>query len=83
MIGGMVKSASKKMMKTYQGNVGLMFVMSLTVLLLKTLLVQWSYNQVWPTLVKNTTSTTRDTSEFTPLTFYQALLVVILFTFLT
>ena len=82
MIGGMVKSASKKMMKTYQGNVGLMFVMSLTVLLLKTLLVQWSYNQVWPTLVKNTTST-RDTSEFTPLTFYQALLVVILFTFLT
>ena len=82
MIGGMVKSASKKMMKTYQDQVGLMIVLSMTVLFLKTLLVQWSYNQVWPTLVKNTTSS-GDTSEFTPLTFYQALLVVILFTFLT
>ena len=28
MIGGMVKSASKKMMGTYQGNVGLMFFVS-------------------------------------------------------
>ena len=79
MIGGVMNSASKKLMKECHESPWLLMVFGLVFLLLKAWIVQWSYNQVWPRLVANSGSTAE---KFRPLTFYEALLVVILFTFL-
>lgn len=76
MIGGGLKSVSKDM----GGNKQLfMFAMGMLILLLKTYMVQWAYNKIWPKLVVNSG---QDPSRFTPLNFYEAFLVVILFSFL-
>ena len=53
-----------------------MLAMATVILLLKTFIVQWTYNQVWPKLVVNSGN---DPSRFVPLTFYEAFLFVILF----
>ena len=79
MIGGVIKSASKKLMKEYNESPWLLTGLGLLFLLLKAWIVQWSYNQVWPVLSRNNHS---HKIEFKPLTYYEALLVVILFTFL-
>jgi len=79
MIGGVMKSASKKLMKECNESPWLLMGLGLLCLLLKAWIVQWSYNQVWPRLVTNSGSTSE---TFKPLTYYEALLVVILFTFL-
>ena len=75
----MMNSASKKLAKECQESPWLLMVFGLIFLLLKAWIVQWSYNQVWPRLVANSGSTAE---KFRPLTYYEALLVVILFTFL-
>lgn len=55
------------------------FFMILLVLLIKAYVVQITYNMMWPKIVENSGG---DTSRFKPLTFYEALLMVILFSFL-
>ena len=74
-----MNSASKKLMKECHESPWLLMVFGIVFLLLKAWIVQWSYNQVWPRLVAYSGSTAE---KFRPLTFYEALLVVILFTFL-
>ena len=49
------------------------------IILLKAFAVQWSYNFIWPKLVRNNGD---DTRNFKPLTFYEALVFVILISFL-
>jgi hypothetical protein len=79
MLGGIVKSASKQLMNGYGGDPWVILAMGFLVLFLKALLVQITYNRMWPRLVKNSGGSP---DGFTPLTIYEALLVVILFTFL-
>jgi hypothetical protein len=55
------------------------FFMILLVLLIKSYVVQITYNMMWPKIVENSGG---DTSRFKPLTFYEALMMVILFSFL-
>ena len=55
------------------------FFMIVLVLLIKAYVVQLTYNMMWPKLVENSGG---DTSRFKPLTFYEALIMVILFSFL-
>ena len=78
MIGGALKV--KKMIKD-EDNTTLfaVFFMIVLVLLIKAYVVQLTYNMMWPKIVENSGG---DTSRFKPLTFYEALMVVILFSFL-
>ena len=78
MIGG--ASKIQKMFKSGDTDtmIGL-FVMSILILLLRTYIVQITYNMMWPKVVMNSGG---DTSRFTPLTFYESLIMVILFSFL-
>jgi hypothetical protein len=55
------------------------FFMIILVLLIKAYVVQITYNMMWPKIVENSGG---DTSRFKPLTFYESLMVVILFLFL-
>ena len=48
-------------------------------LVLKALVVQITYNKVWPVIVRNSGGTTQN---FKPLVFQEALMIVILITFL-
>lgn len=48
-------------------------------LIIKALVVQITYNKVWPVLVRNSGGSTHD---FKPLVFQEALLITILFNFL-
>jgi len=78
MIGG--ASKIQKMFKT--GNTDTMislFMMTILILLLRTYIVQITYNMMWPKIVTNTGG---DNSQFTPLTYYESLMIVILFSFL-
>ena len=78
MIGGALKV--KKMIKDENTNtLFAIFFMIVLVLLIKAYVVQITYNMMWPKIVENSGG---DTSRFKPLTFYEALLMVILFSFL-
>ena len=79
MIGGMMKSASKKYLRHCEESPGLLILLGALMLLLKTYVVQFSYNRVWRRLTENSGASGEG---FRPLTFYEAFLVVILFTFL-
>ena len=48
-------------------------------MIIKTIVVMLAYNKIWPRLVENTG---QDTSKFKPLTFFEALIFVLLFMFL-
>ena len=76
MVGGGLKSMSKNMGENKQL---FMFAMGVLILLLKTFMVQWAYNKIWPKLVVNSG---QDSSRFVPLNFHEAFLVVVLFSFL-
>ena len=76
LVGGGIKSTCKEFGKDKQWY---MLAMASLMLLLKTFIVQWTYNQVWPKLVVNSGN---DPSRFVPLTFYEAFLFVLLFEFL-
>ena len=78
MIGGALKE--KKMIKDENtSTLFAVFFMILLVLLIKAYVVQITYNMMWPKIVENSGG---DTSRFKPLTFYEALMIVILFSFL-
>jgi len=78
MIGGALKE--KKMIKDENtSTLFAVFFMILLVLLIKAYVVQIAYNMMWPKIVENSGG---DTSRFKPLTFYEALMMVILFSFL-
>ena len=78
MIGGALKV--KKMIKDENiTTLFAVFFMIVLVLLIKAYVVQITYNMMWPKIVENSGG---DTSRFKPLTFYEALIMVILFSFL-
>ena len=70
MIGGLVKT-SKLKIDSLQ-----FFLVILVVFLIKSWLVQWSYNTVMPKLISNMTGTDRN---FRRLSYLEAIVVVILF----
>ena len=76
MIGGGIKSKCKEFGK---GKEWFTVVMGLFILLLKTFIVQWAYNQIWPKFVMNSGL---DPARFSPFTFYEAFLFVIFIEFL-
>ena len=70
----------KKMIKNENAStLFAIFFMIILVLLIKAYVVQITYNMMWPKIVENSGG---DTSRFKPLTFYEALMMVILFSFL-
>lgn len=70
MIGGLVKT-SKLKIDSLQ-----FFLVILVVFLIKSWLVQWSYNTIMPKLISNITGTDRN---FRRLSYLEAIVVVILF----
>ena len=70
MIGGLVKT-SKLKIDSLQ-----FFLVILVVFLIKSWLVQWSYNTIMPKLISNMTGTDRN---FRKLSYLEAIVVVILF----
>ena len=74
MVGGGLKSMLPKKNKELY-----MILAGLVIILLKAFAVQWSYNLIWPKLVRNNGG---DTSNFKSLTFYEAFIFVILISFL-
>ena len=55
-----------------------LIAMGILIILIKTLVVQWTYNQIW----HKTWCCNKDPSQFVPLTFYEAFLLVLLIEFL-
>ena len=53
-----------------------LFLMLILTFFIKVILVQWSYNTIFPLLRYNITN---DTKDFRPLTFVESIVVVILF----
>jgi len=76
MLGGGLEKASQKMGK--HGEV-YMFFLGVLMLILKTLMVQWAYNKIWPKLMVNSG---QSIEKFKPLDFHEAFLLVVLFMFL-
>jgi hypothetical protein len=70
MIAGFVKGNKMKV-----DSVSL-FLMVVIVFFIKVILVQWSYNRIFPVLRYNITN---DSKDFRPLTFVESIVVVILF----
>ena len=71
--GGDIKSIFSK---NNTSNLFLLFTIQLWILIILTYLVQVSYNTIWPKLVINSGGNPK---SFRPLSFYESLLVVILF----
>ena len=71
MIGGFIKGNKMKVDSLS------LFVMVILVFFIKVILVQWSYNRIFPLLRYNMTGNT--TKDFRPLTFVESIIVVILF----
>jgi len=77
MIGGGLDKASKEVTKRMGKNGELyMFFLGILILILKTLMIQWSYNRIWPKLMVNSG---QNIDKFEPLNLNESLLVVILF----
>ena len=80
MIGGGLEKASKEVSKKMGGSGQLyMFFLGIIMLILKTIMIQWAYNRIWPKLMVNSG---QNIDNFESLNFNEALLVVILFMFL-
>ena len=54
-------------------------IVVIIILLIRSYIVQKTYNLMWPKLVRNTGG---DDSKFTSLTFYESIMIVLLFSFL-
>tara|TARA_Y100001970_G_C14142499_1_gene807968 strand:+ start:1057 stop:1302 length:246 start_codon:yes stop_codon:yes gene_type:complete len=78
MIGGGLK-LQKVFKEPKLENIINLIVMVLLILLLRSYIVQVTYNMMWPKIVENTGG---DTSKFRPITFYEAIMIVLLFSFL-
>lgn len=77
MIGG--ASKIQKVLTGTSFNMLSVFALCLVILLTRGYIVQITYNIMWPKIVTNTGG---DNSQFTPLTYYESLMIVILFSFL-
>ena len=71
MIGGFVKGNKMKIDSLS------LFLMLILTFFIKVILVQWSYNRIFPVLRYNMIGNT--TKDFRPLTFVESIVVVILF----
>ena len=71
MIGGFVKGNKMKI------NSLQLFLMMILIFFIKAILVQWSYNRIFPLLRYNMTG--NSTKDFRPLTFIESIIFVILF----
>ena len=78
MIGGGIK-LQKMFNKANSGDIIGLFFIILVLFLLRAYIVQVTYNLMWPKIVSNTGG---DSSQFTPITFYESLMIVFLFSFL-
>tara|TARA_B100001248_G_scaffold260057_1_gene247374 strand:+ start:370 stop:615 length:246 start_codon:yes stop_codon:yes gene_type:complete len=78
MIGGGLK-LQKVLKEPKLENIINLSVMVILILLLRSYIVQVTYNMMWPKIVENTGG---DTSKFRPITFYEAIMIVLLFSFL-
>ena len=78
MIGGGLK-LQKVFKEPKLENIINLSVMVILILLLRSYIVQVTYNMMWPKIVENTGG---DTSKFRPITFYEAIMIVLLFSFL-
>jgi len=77
MIGG-----AQKIQKMFTGtpeNIIVLFCACLAIILIRAYAVQLTYNIIWPKVVTNTGG---NNSQFTPLTYYESLMIVLLFSFL-
>ena len=54
-------------------------IVVIIILLIRSYIVQKPYNLMWPKIVRNTGG---DDSKFTSLTFYESIMIVLLFSFL-
>ena len=54
-------------------------IVVIIILLIRSYIVQKTYNLMWPKIVRNTGG---DDSKFTSLTFYESIMIVLLFSFL-
>ena len=78
MIGGGLKM--QKILKEPKfENIINLSILVILILLLRSYIVQVTYNMMWPKIVENTGG---DTNKFRPLTFYEAIMIVLLFSFL-
>jgi len=77
MIGG--ASKIQKVLTGTSFNMLSVFALCLAILLIRGYIVQITYNIMWPKIVTNTGG---DNSQFTPLSYYESLMIVILFSFL-
>ena len=73
MIGGFVKGNKMKVDSLS------LFLMVVLVFFIKVILVQWSYNRIFPVLRYNMVGQGNTTKDFRPLTFVESIIVVILF----
>jgi hypothetical protein len=73
MIGGFVKGNKMKVDSLS------LFLMVVLVFFIKVILVQWSYNRIFPLLRYNMTGHLKEVKNFKPLTFVESIIVVILF----
>tara|TARA_B100002019_G_scaffold72353_1_gene62431 strand:- start:933 stop:1178 length:246 start_codon:yes stop_codon:yes gene_type:complete len=78
MIGGGLK-LQKVLKEPKLENIIQLSIMVILILLLRSYIVQVTYNMMWPKIVENTGG---DTSKFRPITFYEAIMIVLLFSFL-
>ena len=78
MIGGGLK-LQKILKEPKLENITQLSVMVILILLLRSYIVQVTYNMMWPKIVENTGG---DTSKFRPISFYEAIMIVLLFSFL-
>ena len=78
MIGGGIK-LQKIFNKSNGSDIIGIFLITLVLFLLRAYIVQVTYNLMWPKIVSNTGG---DPSQFTPITFYESLMIVFLFSFL-
>ena len=78
MIGGGLK-LQKILKEPKLENIIQLSIMVILILLLRSYIVQVTYNMMWPKIVENTGG---DTSKFRPISFYEAIMIVLLFSFL-
>tara|TARA_Y100001970_G_scaffold96549_1_gene121584 strand:- start:112 stop:354 length:243 start_codon:yes stop_codon:yes gene_type:complete len=78
MIGGGIK-LQKIFNKSNSSDIIGIFLITLVLFFLRAYIVQVTYNLMWPKIVSNAGG---DPSQFTPITFYESLMIVFLFSFL-
>ena len=74
MLNNLIKGGASKTIEKSMNNIGFFFML-IIVFFLNVMLVQWSYNKVFPILSSNMGYN----GKFRPLTFGESILVVILF----